>query len=80
MFKFGTYIPHGIGKQMIAKDTHRLYEGMFIDKRWNGFGRLLWENGEHYIGQFRDGYYHGYGKLVKMDGNVFEGIWDRSVF
>lgn len=32
MFKLGSSVAHGIGKQMITKDTDRVYEGMFIDK------------------------------------------------
>ena len=42
MFKFGTSIAHGIGKMTITKDTDRFYEGMFINKEWNGYGRLIW--------------------------------------
>lgn len=79
-FKAGTNIPHGIGMQMIFDGYHKLYEGMFVDGLWNGFGRLLYEDGHFYIGEFKNGYYHGYGKLYLNNGEVMEGGWKMSQF
>jgi hypothetical protein len=42
MFKNGTNVPHGIGKQIVFDHSDRIYEGMFIEGQWNGYGRLLW--------------------------------------
>lgn len=80
LFKAGTKVPHGIGKQMIYDHTDRLYEGMFIEGQWNGFGRLLWQDGQYYIGEFRYGYYHGYGKLVLRNGQTYQGLWKYSSY
>lgn len=55
------------------ENSYRLYEGLFIDGKWNGYGRLIWEDGHYYIGEFRDGFYHGHGKLVMENGQVLEG-------
>lgn len=79
-FKTGTNIPHGVGKQALFEHSDRLYEGLFINGKWNGYGRLLWEDGHYYIGEFHDGYYHGHGKLVMENGQVFEGKWENSQF
>ena len=49
-FKAGTNVPHGVGMQMIYDDYHKIYEGMFVDGLWNGYGRLIYEDGHYYVG------------------------------
>ena len=66
--------------QFIFDDFHRIYEGMFVDGLWNGYGRLIYEDGHYYIGEFRDGYYHGSGKLYMNGGLLKEGQWKFSQF
>ena len=50
MFKSGTGIAHGIASENIGKNPDRYYEGYFVDGRWNGFGRLIFANGDYYLG------------------------------
>ena len=36
-----------------------LYEGDFINDKYEGNGKYVWENGVYYIGQFKNGLQHG---------------------
>ena len=62
---------NGVGKEI----NHIIYEGMFKDDTYNGFGRFIYSNGDYYIGQWVDGKRQGHGKLVDKHGKVYQGHW-----
>ena len=42
----------------------KIYEGLIFEDIPNGFGRLIYDNGEFYQGEFMDGKRHGEGMHV----------------
>jgi hypothetical protein len=50
----------GVGKKI----NDIVYEGLFVDDIFNGFGRFIYSNGDYYTGNWIDGKRSGYGKLV----------------
>jgi hypothetical protein len=43
---------HGIGRLW---NYTQIYEGMFKDGKFDGFGRLVKQTGDYYLGFFQDG-------------------------
>ena len=76
MFLEGTKQAHGLCRS-VFKDG-RVYEGMFLNDKRNGFGRSLWPNGNYYIGGYKDNKKSGPGKLVHADGTIEEGTWENN--
>ena len=46
----------------------------------NGFGRIIWSSGKHYIGWLKDGKANGWGRCVLADGTVKEGIYENHKY
>ena len=74
----------GHGKGIIYyKNGTIMYDGNFVNGKYEGDGKYIYENGEYYIGQFLNGLKHGKGIVyykngtIKYDGNFvnnkFEG-------
>ena len=59
----------GVGKEI----NQIIYEGQFIDDLYEGYGRLIFGNGNYYIGYWLDGKRNGYGKFVDTKGRIYEG-------
>ena len=57
-----------------------IIEGMFLNDKLNGYGRVLFPSGVYFIGCFLDHKKHGPGKFVLVNGNIKEGEWDNGKF
>ena len=78
----------GKGK-IFDMNNNIIYEGYFYNDKYEGDGRLNYENGEYYIGQFLNGLRHGNGilfynsDLIKYEGGFvkdkFEGYGKCSI-
>ena len=40
------------------------------NSKYNGYGKMIYENGEYYIGEFIDGLKHGKGILYYKNGKI----------
>ena len=57
------------------------FEGDFINGKFEGNGKYIWENGEYYIGQWKNGLFHGKGIEYYSNGNIKnEGNWINDKF
>jgi hypothetical protein len=45
---------------------------------YDGFGRIIYDNGQEYIGEFRNGDPHGYGKTLYSNGHVYLGEYNNG--
>ena len=43
-----------------------------------GFGRLIYKNGDFYLGYFKDFQFEGQGKYTYFNGTEKEGIWKNG--
>ena len=52
-----------------------MYEGDFVNDKFEGKGKYIWEDGEYYIGQFKNGVRsHGKGEEYYSNGSIkYEG-------
>ena len=41
----------------------------------DGFGKMIYSDGDEYEGYFKASYRHGFGKYVYIEGDVYDGIW-----
>ncbi len=76
---------YSIGSKKVDSSTNKgkayhksgklLYEGKFLEEKFNGKGKLYNENGKlKYEGEFKNGLYNGKGKAYDSKGKViFEG-------
>ena len=53
-------------------------EGNFINGELNGYGKVVWLNGNRYEGEFKNDLRHGTGKFYFADGEVLSGIWKKG--
>ena len=72
---------HGAGglPDAITPDGGRYY-GSLRDGKFQGRGRLEWDNGTVYDGAFEDGLFSGRGKLTNADGRSYSGDFARGQF
>ena len=53
-----------------------LYEGDFIDGKFDGNGKYIYEDGDYFIGQYKNGLRSGNGKIYYKNGNIMsEGFY-----
>jgi hypothetical protein len=55
------------GAGILCDIAGNIYDGDFIDMKFNGFGQLKLSNGTSYVGQFKDGVYHGKVRIVNYN-------------
>ena len=63
-------------------DGNIIYDGEWLDDKYEGNGKLFNINGEYYIGQFKNGLKHGKGKEYDKNGNIIydgEFINDKKI-
>ena len=47
---------------------YNFFEGQFINGVKQGYGRIIFTNGDYYEGEWKDGVHEGVGKYVFFDG------------
>jgi len=52
------------------KNENIIYNGEFVNDKYEGEGKYIYENGEYYIGQFKNGLENGKGIKYYMNGNI----------
>lgn len=50
-----------------------LYEGTFVDSKWEGKGKVVYENGDTYTGDFKSDKMHGQGTFTWVNGDKYVG-------
>ena len=60
-------------KGILCDEKGNVYEGDFVNGKFEGYGHYKMSNGDNYIGQFKNGYFEGKGQLTDKKGNVFNG-------
>ena len=58
---------------ILCDEKGNIYEGDFLNGKYDGYGHYKMSNGDIYIGEFKDGLFDGKGQLTDKDGNVFDG-------
>jgi len=56
------------------------FKGEFKEDRWDGYGGLLFTNGDNYKGEFKNDKIHGNGFYEAKSGRVWKGIWEDNSF
>lgn len=69
--------PYLQGKFVLQGST---FEGMLIDLKKEGHGKLTYPNGDCYEGEFRADQKEGHGKLAYADGDYYEGPFKNDRF
>ena len=63
------------------KNGSILYEGNFVEGKYDGKGKENYENGTYYIGQFLGGFRHGKGVLYYKNRSIlYEGDFANDIF
>ena len=61
---------------MYYKNGDIEYDGNFLEGKFDGEGKYVYENGDYYIGHFKNGLCHGKGKEYDKNGKLLsEGLW-----
>ncbi|OMJ72179.1 hypothetical protein SteCoe_29446 [Stentor coeruleus] len=66
------------GKGILISTDNRKYIGNFHLDRIEGFGRMIFENGDVYEGEFLNGQAHGKGKYIQKNGAVYSGEFKKD--
>ena len=73
--QFKNNLPYGKGIKYNSNGKI-IYEGNFINGKFEGNGKYIWKNGEYYIGQWKNGLRNGKGKLYNANGKIkYEDNW-----
>lgn len=64
------------GKGVWTTPGGSVYEGYWLDDKWEHKGRMIFTDGSFYEGHFFCGKPHGLGKTVAADGTICEGYWE----
>ena len=51
----------------------------FSGNCYNGYGSIIYDNGQEYIGEFKNGNSHGYGQTMYSDGAIYVGEYNNGV-
>ena len=71
--EFKKNLPHGKGIKYY-KNGNILYEGDFINGKFEGNGKYIYDDGDYFIGQYKNGLRNGKGIIFYKNGNMmFEG-------
>lgn len=54
---------------------YNVYHGVYSDNAINGFGMLVWKNGDRYIGDFKENQLDGEGTIFKNNGKKIKSTW-----
>ena len=63
------------------KNGNIKYEGDFVNDKYEGNGKYIYEDGEYYIGEWKKGLRNGKGALYYKNGKINnEGDWPNNEF
>ena len=66
---------------MYYSNGNIMYDGDWINNKYEGNGKKIYENGVYYIGQFKNGVKYGKGKEYYSHGNIkYEGDFINDKF
>ena len=72
--------PNGKGIKYYS-NGNILYEGNFINGKFDGKGKYYYDNGMYFIGEYKNGLRHGKGIQYYSNGNIkYEGDWLNDKF
>ena len=60
--------------------TGSIYEGEFVGGLFEGYGKLTWSTGDHYVGNFRQGRQDGRGTLVLQGKGEYDGYFCAGTY
>ncbi|TWT14501.1 hypothetical protein [Streptococcus sp. sy010] len=69
------FIPIKSQAALTYDEGRLIYSGQVINSRFNGQGKLTYDNGDVYEGQFVNGVFNGQGKFVASTGWSYEGMF-----
>ncbi|CAF0830893.1 unnamed protein product [Adineta steineri] len=58
-----------------SNSTEKIYEGRFLENKFDGQGTFYWSDGSRYQGTWKNNQRHGLGQIVYADGRVRKGQW-----
>ncbi len=64
-----------VGNVVDTIAIQEVYTGDLVDGKKNGFGKMVYENGNVYEGEWKDDKKSGKGKMFYKDGSSYEGEW-----
>ena len=68
-------IPNGKGIKYYT-NGNILYEGEFINGKFEGNGKYIYDDGDYFIGQYKNGLRNGKGTMYYSNGKIkYEGDW-----
>ena len=71
--QFKNDLPNGKGVKYYS-NGNILYEGYFLNGKFDGKGKYIYDNGDYFIGQYKNGLRIGKGNLYYRNGNImYEG-------
>lgn len=59
--------------------SNQLYEGEFVNNKFDGPGKFMFSNGSVFEGNYVNGMRNGRGKLLMPDGSHYIGDWQNNV-
>ena len=63
------------------KNGNIKYDGDFVNDKYEGNGKYIWEDGQYYIGEWKNGLRNGKGIYYYSNGNIkYEGDWIDDKF
>ena len=73
--EFRNNLPNGKGIKYYS-NGNILYEGNFINGKFEGNGKYYYDNGYYFIGEYKNGLRNGKGIIYYKNGNIqYEGDW-----
>ena len=66
---------------MFYKNGENKYDGDFVNDKYEGNGKYIFENGEYYIGEWSNGQRHGKGAMYLNNGYIkYAGIFINGTY
>ena len=73
--EFKNNLPNGKGIKYYS-NGNILYEGNFINGKFNGNGKYYYDDGDYFIGEYKNGLRNGKGTMYYSNGKImYEGDW-----
>ena len=69
---------HRSGKGKITYQSGAVYEGDFVNNKYEGQGTYTWDDGDEYVGQWKDGERNGKGTFTQADGTVEIAMFENG--